>query len=87
MKNGVIKGQIIPFDVLEKQGFNRNVCSYYVDAIVKLKTETVVFPKCKAIDMQEDGEDVFYFTEGDDSILLFKKEENPNMTIKRLFLN
>ncbi len=86
-KDGVIRGNFISYEDLDKNGFDRNEFSYYVDATIKLKHETVVLRKCKTIDIQEEGSQIFYFSEGDDGILLFRKEDNPNMTIKRLLLN
>lgn len=86
MEKNIIKGTIISNEELNEIGFNRLYFSYYVDAIVKLKYETVVFNKCKALD-EEDGEETIYFTEGTNTILMFKVSDNPNMTIKKLLLN
>jgi len=86
-KEGVIRGTFVSYEDLDKQGFDRNAFNYYVDATIKLKHETVVLRKCKTVDIKEKGSEIFYFSEGDDGILIFKKEDNPNMTIKRLLLN
>lgn len=86
MKNDkIIKGTIVTKAELKELGFEEKYFSYYVDAIVTLKDKTVVFSKCKAIESDE-GETV-YFTEGDDTILLFYASKNPNMKIKKIFLN
>jgi hypothetical protein len=84
-KDDIIKGMIIPNDLLKKKGFKPEFFSYYVDAIITKKNETIVFPKCKAIESDED--ETLYFTEGDNSILLFRLSENPNMKIKKILLN
>jgi len=86
-KEGVIRGTFVSYEDLDKQGFDRNAFNYYVDATIKLKHETVVLRKCKTIDIKEKNSEIFYFSEGDDGILIFKKEDNPNMTIKILLLN
>jgi len=83
--DGIIKGTIVTKAELEKLGFQDKYFSYYVDAIITLKDKTVVFNKCKAIESDE-GETVYY-TEGNNTILLFTASENPNMKIKKLLLN
>lgn len=84
-KEDIIKGTIVPKSELKKLGFEEKYFSYYVDAIVTLKNETIVFNKCKAIESEE-GETV-YFTDGNNTMLLFYLSDNPNMKIKKLLLN
>lgn len=86
MKDDFIKGIIIYNKELEENGFDKNIFSYYVDAIVKQKRGVTVFNKCKAIESEE-GEETIYFTEGNDCILIFTVSENPNIKIKKILLN
>ena len=84
-KDEIIKGIMVTKEELKELGFEDKYFSYYVDAIITLKDKTVVFNKCKAIESDE-GETVYY-TEGNNTILLFTASENPNMKIKKLLLN
>lgn len=86
MEKNIINGNVIKKEELKKLGFDTNCFDYYVEAIVKLKYETVVFNKCKALEGENDEETIF-FTEGKNTILIFKVSNNPNMTIKRILLN
>jgi hypothetical protein len=86
MKDDFIKGTLIYNKELAEEGFDKNIFSYYVDAIVKQKKGVTVFNKCKAIE-SGDGEETIYFTEGNDGILVFTVSENPNIKIKKLLLN
>ena len=84
-KDGIIKGIMVTKEELKELGSEDKYFSYYVDAIITLKDKTVVLNKCKAIESDE-GETV-YFTEGDNTVLIFYASKNPNMKIKKSLLN
>lgn len=85
--NGLISGVTISFKELEKEGFDRKVFTYFVQAIFKDKNKTIVLSNCKAIDTGEKNEETIYFTEGNDGIFIFTQKNNPNMKIKRIYPN
>lgn len=84
---GLITGVTISFNELEQAGFDRKVFTYFVEAIFKDKNETIVLNNCKAIDTGEKNEEIIYFTEGNDGVLIFTQKNNPNMKIKRIYPN
>lgn len=84
---GLITGVTISFNELEQAGFDRKVFTYFVEAIFKDKNETIVLNNCKAIDTGEKNEEIIYFTEGNDGVLIFTQKNNPNMQIKRIYPN
>ena len=83
----LINGRTISFKELERAGFDRNVFTYFVEAIFKHKNETIVLKNCKAIDTGEKNEEIIYFAEGNDGVLIFTQKNNPNMQIKRIYPN
>jgi hypothetical protein len=84
---GLITGVTISFKELEEAGFDRKVFTYFVEAIFKDKNETIVLNNCKAIDTGEKNEEIIYYTEGNDGVLIFTQKNNPNMQIKRIYPN
>lgn len=82
-----INCHLIDKKTLDEQGFNLECFSYYVKVSIKKKNGTIVFPKCKAIEME--GQETIYFTENSDKnlVMFFFATDNKNTTIEKLFLN
>jgi hypothetical protein len=82
------KHVIFDAKLMIEKGFNPEIFSYYVNVEIKQKDgQTIVFPKCKAV--ENEGEETLYFYENQtkDKIMIFRASDNPNTKIEKTFLN